>query len=69
MSFYNFHQEIQIHTVQQKVRQLSFAIKSCINSATMELKSFTTYTELGTRYFKSNDIGTDTLLKKYRRYR
>ena len=27
-------------------------------------------TEMGTRYFKSNDdIGTDTLLKKYRRYR
>ena len=26
--------------------------------------------ELGTRYFKSNDdVGTDTLLKKYRRYR
>ena len=26
--------------------------------------------ELGTRYFKSNgDIGTDTFLKKYRRYR
>ena len=26
--------------------------------------------ELGTRYFKNNDdIGTDTLLKKYRRYR
>ena len=26
--------------------------------------------ELGTRYFKSNDdIGTDTLLEKYRRYR
>ena len=25
--------------------------------------------ELGTRFFKSNDnIGTDTLLKKYRRY-
>ena len=26
--------------------------------------------ELGTRYFESNhDIGTDTLLKKYHRYR
>ena len=42
----------------------------CIETDFLLIGTSHTYSELGTRYFKSNDdIGTDTLLKKYRQYR
>ena len=45
-------------------------LKILITFHLLLITSCNTISELGTRYFKSNDdIGTDTLLKKYRRYR